>query len=172
VRPAKQAQRKKKAAHVERPFHVFIFWLRLFDDFDDASGVGVNQNRLIVDDRVAVFPDAIFRRQVVVGHAFLRKHFADPDVSAVTVRRSVLFDHVTMETRPLISAQEAGYTTHHSTNGTTDYGAHWACGSVTLAGSPIHAANDALGRCGKRNDNGCGQKCRSNNLTDHLEPPV
>jgi hypothetical protein len=66
--------------------------------------MGVNQNRFIVDDRVTVFPDAILRRNVIVGHAFLRKHFADPDVTAVVVRRSVLFDHVTVETRPLISA--------------------------------------------------------------------
>jgi len=117
--------------------------------------MGVNQNWFIVDNRIAVFPDPIFRRDVIVGDAFLRKHFADPDVTPVMIRRSVLFDHVTVETRPLISAQEAGDTTNHPSDCTADNGAYWTGSAVALAGSPFDAARHALCRSGKWNDNGC-----------------
>ena len=60
--------------------------------------MGIDQNRLVVHDCVSIFADTIFRRNIVVGHAFLRKHFANSDVAPVVIRRPVLFDHVTVET--------------------------------------------------------------------------
>ena len=59
-----QAQRKKKPPRVGAASSSFHFCLRSFDDFNNASGMGVHQNRLIVDHGVTVLPNAILRWNV------------------------------------------------------------------------------------------------------------
>jgi hypothetical protein len=45
----------------------------LLDHLDYASSTRINQHRSIVDDRVAIVPDPVFLRNVVIGNARFRK---------------------------------------------------------------------------------------------------
>jgi hypothetical protein len=55
-----------------------ILFAGLFHDFHDATGTGVNQYRSVVDHGVAVLPNTIFLRNVVVSHTRFRKLSAHP----------------------------------------------------------------------------------------------
>ena len=55
-----------------------ILFVGLFHDFHDATGMGVNQYRSVVDDGVAILANTIFLRNVVVSHARLWKLCAHP----------------------------------------------------------------------------------------------
>ena len=78
ARPVKRKQRKKKPPISSGLFSFSFFCLRLFDDFDNTSRMGVDQNRLIVDHGVAVLPNAIHGWNVVISHAFLGKDCTHP----------------------------------------------------------------------------------------------
>jgi hypothetical protein len=45
----------------------------LVDDLNDGVRSRIDENHLIVDDRVAISPDAIFGRHVVIDDAVLRQ---------------------------------------------------------------------------------------------------
>jgi hypothetical protein len=63
---------------------------------------GVNQNRSIIDDRVAIFANTVLLRNFVVGDACFRKYRADPYIAVIAVRRPMFFGNIMMETRALI----------------------------------------------------------------------
>jgi hypothetical protein len=68
---------------------------------------GINQNRPIVDDRIAIFANTILLRNLIIRDARFRKLSADPYIALITVRRAALFNHITAEARPLIYTQNA-----------------------------------------------------------------
>jgi hypothetical protein len=75
-----------------------------------------------------------------------------------------------MSPRP--SSQYPCYTSDDPADRAADDGAHWTCGAFPFAGTFLNAAGHALGWRRKWCEYGCGKKCRSDNLTDHLETPI
>jgi hypothetical protein len=67
--------------------------------------MGIDQNRAIVDDRVAILASTVFLGHIVIGHAGLWELGTHPYITLIAVRRAVLFNYITPETRPLIYAQ-------------------------------------------------------------------
>jgi hypothetical protein len=59
--------------------------LSLLDHLNDAMAAGIHQHRPIVDDRVAVFTNAVFLRHFVVRHTCFRKFGAHPDVALIAL---------------------------------------------------------------------------------------
>ena len=57
----------------------------------------------------------------------------------------VLLDDIMLETRTLIDAQHAGYTTGDRPNGPSHCGTDGPRRSVTLARAMFHTSNDTLG---------------------------
>src|SRR5947209_7674302 len=94
----KPHSRTKKGAVADGPFSV-LNCAGLLDDLDHPVRAGIDQNRPVVHDRIAVLPRAIFRRHVVIGYALLGQDGADPDVLAIAVGWAVLLDHIAVEAR-------------------------------------------------------------------------
>src|ERR1700732_4804743 len=90
----------------------------LFDDVDNPVGARVDQNRTVVHHRVAIIPNAIFRRHVVIGDALLGQYGADPDILAILIGRGMLLDYITAKAGTLIDAQNPGDATDHAANDT------------------------------------------------------
>src|SRR4051794_39231855 len=65
----------------------------LFDDFHDTTSTRFDQNRSIVDDRVAILSDTVLLRDLVIGHARFRKLGAYPYIALITVGRAALLLH-------------------------------------------------------------------------------
>ena len=107
--------------------------------------VWVHQHCPIVDHRVTILTNAIFLRNVIVSHARFWKLSAYPNVALVSVGRSVLFDHVTMEAGSLISAQDACDTTDDPSDRTSDDSAHRTGSAVAFAGTSFNASRHTLG---------------------------
>jgi hypothetical protein len=117
----------------------------LLDDFDDAAGTGVNQHRSIVNDRVAILAGTVFLRNVVVSHARFGKLSAYPYLASIGVRRAMLFNHITAETRPLIHSQYSGYTADDPSDGAANDSAHRASRAFAFAGASFSASRYTLG---------------------------
>src|SRR5215203_2340670 len=80
----------------------------LFDNLDDAPRAGLDQHRTIVDDGVAVSRrSAVFRGNVVVGHAAFRQHDAYANVIVIPIRRPPLTDHIFAKARAIVDPQDA-----------------------------------------------------------------
>ena len=90
--------------------------MRLLDDLDDAPRAGVDKNRSLVDNRVAIFTDPVFGGNVVIGDTRLREYRADPYIAFITVRRPVLFHNVMPKARAFIHAQNAVYAAYDTSN--------------------------------------------------------
>ena len=83
--------------------HIF-FWLQMaeksrarrsgpyisIDDFDDPMSTRIDQNRLIVDNSVAILGDAVLARHFVVRHTARGQISANPDVSVIAIRAVLL----------------------------------------------------------------------------------
>jgi hypothetical protein len=129
---------------------------RLLDDLDYAVRTGVNQDRSIVDHRVAVFADTILLRNFIVGHAFLRKHCAHPDIAFVAVGRTVFFDDVMSEARTFIHAQNAVYTADDPSDRAANDGSHGPSSPLAFSRTTFDTAGYALSGCGQWGDYSCG----------------
>jgi hypothetical protein len=145
---------------------------RLFDHLNDAASAWVNQHWSIVYDGVAIFANTVFLRNFVVGDARFRKLSAHPYIALIAVRRAALFNYITAETRPLIYTQNACDAADNPSNRAADDSADRTGRAFAFAGTPLNAARHTLGCSRKWSDYSCGQKCRSDNLSDHLEPPI
>jgi hypothetical protein len=130
--------------------------IALFEDFDDPVGARFDQNRTAVHDGVAIIPNAIFRRHVIIGDACFRQNRADPDRLVIFVGRPALLDHIAVKAGPLIDAEHPGNTTHHAADDTPDHGADRTGCAFALAGASLHATWDpvVLGLCYNRKRNG------------------
>jgi hypothetical protein len=128
----------------------------LLDDFDNPMGARLDQHRAAVDDRVTVFPSAIFRRHIIIGNAFLRQNCADPHILAILIGRAALFDHIVAKARTLIDAENAAYTTDHTANDAADDGTERPGSSFALSRAPLNPAGHTLGKGhdGQRQDGG------------------
>lgn len=85
------AQLRSSNARQEKPLNASGFPLGrwygggLLDDFNDAARTRIDQNRSIVDDRIAIIASTVFRRNVVIGDACFRKYCAYCYVAFVAV---------------------------------------------------------------------------------------
>jgi hypothetical protein len=95
----------------------------LLDDLDNAVGPRIDQNRTVVHDRVAIIPNAIFRRHIVIGDAFFGQNRADPDVLAILIGRAALLDDIAAKAGTLVHAQNPADATDHPANDAADDGA-------------------------------------------------
>src|SRR5258708_5269434 len=107
-------------------------------------GTWLDQHGAAVHHRVAIIPDAIFRRHFIIGDAFFRQHRAAADILAILIGRPTLFDHIAAETRALIDAQDAGNAADDTANRAADNGAHGTGCALALAGAAFDASGDAL----------------------------
>jgi hypothetical protein len=110
---------------------------------------------VVVHDRVAIVPGAIFPRHLVIGDALLRQYSADPDILAILIGRAALLDHILVKAGTLIDAQDAGDATDHTANDTAHDGADRAGRPFSFSRASLNSTGDALGRrCG--GDCNCG----------------
>ena len=128
---------------------------RLLDDFDDAACTGVNQNRSIVDDGVAIFANTILRRNLIVGDARFGKDRAHSYIAFIAVRGPVFFDDVMTEARTLIDAQNACHTADDPSDRAANNSSHRPGSPLALSCPTFDAAGYALSGCRKRNNDGC-----------------
>jgi hypothetical protein len=131
----------------------------LLEDLDNPVGARFDQNRAAVYDRVAIIPNAIFRRHIVIGDARLGQNGAHPDVLAILIGGMVLLGHIAVKTGTLFDAENARYATHHAANDTADDGADRTGGSFAFPRASLNPAGDpflGLRRNGKRHGGGKG----------------
>src|SRR6478752_8665374 len=76
------------------------------DDLDDLAGLGFDQDRLIVDDGVAILGFSIASRHLSVSDG-LRKSGTDHNLLLVGDRRHLLFPHIGAEFSTLIRRDTA-----------------------------------------------------------------
>jgi hypothetical protein len=119
--------------------------ISLFDDLDDAAGSRVDQHGATIHDRVSVLAHAILRRHIVIVDTLVGKYRPNSYIFVVLVGRVPLFDHISAEARPLIDAKDACYSTDDAADHTTDNCPDGTCRPVSLSGTPLNAAGDALG---------------------------
>ncbi len=116
----------------------------LVDDLNDFMRSRVYEDRLIVDDRVTVRPDAVFGRHVVIDDAVHRQDGAGSHRFAILVRPMMLADDVIAKTRTLINAEQTVDAARHPADHTSDHGADRASGGISLIRAVGRAADDAL----------------------------
>jgi hypothetical protein len=136
-------QRKKKPLKLSG--FSLMYTVRLLDDFDYAPRAGVHQNRPIVDDRIAIFANAVLLRNLIIGDARFRKLSADPHVALITVRRAALFNHITAEARPLVYTQNARDAADDPADRAANDSAYRTCRALAFSGTAFNASGHTLG---------------------------
>jgi hypothetical protein len=143
--------------------------IALFEDFDDSVGARFDQNRTAVHNGVAIIPNAIFRRHVIIGDARFRQNRADPDRLVIFVGRPALLHHIAVKAGPLIDAEHRGNATHHAADDAPDHRADRTGRAFALAGASFNATGDpsvlGLRHNGKRD--GSDEGSNSDKTTDH-----
>jgi hypothetical protein len=137
------SQHKKKPPNVSG-FSKIGLWRRLLDNFDYAATARVNQHRSIVYDRIAILASTVFLGHVVVGHACFRKLGANSYVALITIRWTVLLNHIAMKARSLVYPQYSCHTADDPSNRAANDGPNWTCGPVAFAGTTFDASGHAL----------------------------
>src|ERR1019366_9691801 len=105
--------------------------ISLLEDLDDPVGARFDQNRAAVHDGVAIIPNAIFRRHLVIGDALFRQNRADPDRLVIFVGRTALLEHIAVKAGTLIDTEHPGNATHHAAHDTADHGTVRTGGAFT-----------------------------------------
>ena len=129
------------AIHKARPAK---FLQPLVDDLNDFMGPRVYKNRLIVDNRVTIYLDAILGRHVIILDALHRQNGAGSQRFIIAVRLMMLVDDVIAKTRTLINAEQTVDAARHPADHTSDHGADRASGGISLIRAVGRAADDAL----------------------------
>jgi len=134
---------------MRRLFHNDEERARLLDHLHDAARPRIDQYGSIVDHGVSIIPDSVFRRHVIIGHASFRKFGSDDDVTLIAVRRPVLLDNITAETRALINAKHASHAANDASDRTAHDGSDRAGGSLAFARTAFNATGNTLGGGGQ-----------------------
>src|ERR1700722_6477714 len=107
--------------------------------------MGINQNRPIVDDRIAIVANTVLRRNFVIGNAGFRKHRSYPDIPFIAVRGPVLFfDDVMTEARTLIPAQNASHTPDDPSDRAAYNSADRTRSTLAFAGTSLDTSSHSL----------------------------
>jgi hypothetical protein len=139
----------------------------LLDDFDNPVGTRVDQNRATVHDRVAIVPNAIFLRHIIIGYALLRQNRANPDILAILIGRAVLLNDITAKARTLIDAENAGYSADHAADDTANHGADRTGRSFTVSRSALDPTGNSLALRGDRQRHGGDNGSYSDKAANH-----
>ena len=118
---------------------------RSLDDLNDAASAGVDEHRSIIDHGVAILANSVFLGNFVVSHACFRKLSAYPYIAMIAVRRTVLFNYITAETRALIYTQNACDAANDASNRAADNSADRTCRALAFAGTSFNASRHTLG---------------------------
>jgi hypothetical protein len=92
----------------------------LLNNLDDPAAMRFDQNSPAVYNRVPIVPRAIFRRHIVVSHAFLRKNGANPYILAVVIGRVMPLDDIAVKARPFIDAENSVHAADHPADHAAD----------------------------------------------------
>jgi hypothetical protein len=117
----------------------------LLDHFDYASRAGINKHRSIVDDRIPIIANTVFRWNLIVSDACFRKDRACSYITFVAVRGPMFFDDIVTEARTCIHAKNARHTADDPSDCAAYDSAHRTCGPLAFAGTTADASFDALG---------------------------
>jgi hypothetical protein len=121
-------------------------WSELLDHFDDAVRPRVHKNRPIVDDSVSIFADAVFLRNIVIGHARLGQNSAYPNVLIVAVGRIMTIGHVAPESRSCVHSQHAVDAAHDTTDDPAYDGADRPGRTLSFARAALDPSRHTLRR--------------------------
>jgi len=99
----------------------------------------------MVDDGVAIGPNAILTRHFIISHAARRQFVADYDPAAVAIGVNVFVNDIFTEARLLVDAKQAGDAPRDAADDAADQPADWPGGMRALFGSLPDAAGYALG---------------------------
>jgi hypothetical protein len=138
-------QAQEKAAQLERLSLRSFVISGLLDDLDYAARAGVNQNRSIIDDRVAIFANTVFWWNFIVGDARFRKYCAHPHITFVAVRGPVFFDDIMPEARALIDAENSRHTADDPSDRAANNSSHRPGSPLALSCTAFDASGYALG---------------------------
>ena len=105
LRPWRHRSAAKRVAFNSGPFQFAQTWLQLMISTMRCV-LGIDQDRLVVDNRIAIIRHAIFGRNLVVGHSFAGKLGAHRDRLVIRVRGTMLLRDVSAEARLLIDAKK------------------------------------------------------------------
>jgi hypothetical protein len=101
----------------------------------------IDQNRLLIDNRVAVARgNAIFPRYPVICYSGGRQDHADPRILAVAIRGAVFAYHVVVKARNFIDAQHAANSARDAADHATDRSADVAA----FRGATFRTCRNAL----------------------------
>src|SRR5215207_1960627 len=141
---------------------------RLADDLDDAAGAGLDQNRSVIHNRVAVVGDAILLRDLIVLHAGGREGRTDADLFLVAVGRNALGHHILAELRLLLIGETAHNRARHAADGCADRTANdgAAHGAGGCTGSDAAGLSEGANRREGHENSACKQ-----DLLGHLSAP-
>jgi hypothetical protein len=149
-------------------FYSTISTILLFNDLDDPSAAWLNQNCAAIYDRVAVFPNAIFLRYVVIRDAFFRQDGANPQILPILIGWAPLLDDIAAKTWTLVDAQDAVDAAHDTTNHTADDRSHRTSRPFTLPGASFYTSRHALRVSDNRQRYACGNDSNSDETADHV----
>jgi hypothetical protein len=144
----------------------------LLDNLDDAVGSRVDQNGATIHDGVSVLAHAILRRHIVIGNARFGEYRPNSYVFVVLIGRAPLFDDIRMEARPLVDPEDAGYAANDAADHATHNGADGTCRPVSIPGTSLNAAGDALGLACNGKQHRDGERGGSDKTTDHSDSLV
>jgi hypothetical protein len=140
---SRNAQRNKKPLNLSG-FRL-DFCAGLLDHLNYAPSTGINQHRSIVDHRVAIFANTVFRWNLIVSDACFRKDRACSYITFVAVRGPMFFDDIVTEARTCIHAKNARHAADNPSDCAAYNSAHRACGPLAFPGTAVDASFDALG---------------------------
>jgi hypothetical protein len=119
--------------------------IALFEDFNDAMGAGIDEDRPAIDDGIAIVANAVFLWHVIVRDPVAGQVGAHPHVTLVVVRRVMPLDDVAVKPGTLIDAEHTIDTADHATDDATDNSADRPGCAFAFAGAAFNAAGYALG---------------------------
>jgi hypothetical protein len=119
--------------------------IALFEDFNDAVGAGIHEDRPAIDHGIAIIANAVFLRHVVVRDPVAGQVGTHPHIALVGVRRVMPLDDVAVKAGTLIDAEHTIDTADHATDDATDNSADRPGCAFAFAGAAFNASGYALG---------------------------
>ncbi len=116
----------------------------LVDDLDDPASCGIDQDRLIVDDRIPIAVQTVLRRHIIILNPVRWQNDARANLVAVAIRGMMLVNDIFVKARTLIDAEQTVDAACHAANDPSNDAPNGSCFRVSLVGPVFRASNDAL----------------------------
>ena len=105
----------------------------------------IDQNRVAIDDRIAIIPYAIFFGRFVVLDAGAWQYGADADIFLIGVGRNVPLDDIRVEPWTLVDSKNARHSACDATQTATNHGADGPCRPFSVTSALRRSSRNALG---------------------------